>query len=230
MTPAAVARLIDHTLLRPDATRNDIERFCREAVEHRFAAVCVNPTWLSYCASMLAGSPVALCTVVAFPLGASATEVKAFEARAAIGQGAREIDMVLNIGLLKSGDRDSVRRDIAAVVSECHQRNALCKVIIETTLLTAAEKSIASTLVMEAEADFVKTSTGTGGGGATVADVQLIRRVVGAGMGIKASGGIRDLAAVEQLVGAGATRIGTSAGVKIVADATTAKSAERGEN
>jgi len=239
LTPAAIARLIDHTLLRPDATRDDIERLCREAVECRFASVCVNPTWIPYCALMLAGSPgnpgnpgnsVALCTVVAFPFGASATEVKVFEARAAIGQGAREIDMVINISRLKSGDQDGVRQDIAAVVSVCHQHRALCKVIIETAMLTDAEKRMACTLALGAQADFVKTSTGFGGGGATVADIQLMRQIVGVGMGIKASGGIRDLATVALMVEAGATRIGTSAGVKIVNEAITAESAARTGN
>lgn len=226
MTPAAVARLIDHTLLRPDATREDIQALCREALELGFAAVCVNPAWVSSAAAILAGSRVAVCSVVAFPLGSAATEVKAFEARTAIGEGAREIDMVINVGWLKGGDRDGVRRDIDAVMSVCRAGGALSKVIIETALLTDEEKATACTLARDAGADFVKTSTGFGPGGATVHDVVLMRGVVGPKMGIKAAGGIRDLVTVVRLVEAGATRIGTSAGVKIITEATTAEAAE----
>jgi deoxyribose-phosphate aldolase len=209
MTPGELARLIDHTLLRPDATRQDIETLCREAVEHRFAAVCVNPAWVSRAAAMLQGSGVSVCSVVGFPLGAAAADVKAYEARRAIADGAREIDSVINIGALKSGHLDEVRLDIEAVMVACRKGGALSKVIIEAALLTHDEKVSACT-------DFVKTSTGFGPGGATVADVALMRRVVGREMGVKAAGGIRDLTRTLELVAAGATRIGTSAGVRIV--------------
>ena len=219
MTPAELAGLIDHTLLRPDATSRDIEALCAEALEHHFGAVCVNPTWVQCARDRLAGSGTAVCTVVAFPLGATATEVKANEATVAIRDGATEIDMVIDIGRLKSGDVDAVQRDLAAVVLVCRESRAICKAIIETALLTDDEKIEACTIAMAAGADFVKTSTGFGPHGATVADVQLMSRVVGRRIGIKAAGGIRDLAALERLVAAGATRIGTSAGVAILREA-----------
>jgi deoxyribose-phosphate aldolase len=219
MTPADLARLIDHTLLRPDATSRNIESLCAEALEHRFAAVCVNPTWVPHARGRLAGGQTAVCTVVGFPLGATSTDAKACEAQAAISDGAGEIDMVIDIGRLKSGDAAAVRGDIAAVVLVCRKGHAICKAIIEAALLTDDEKVEACTIAMAAGADFVKTSTGFGPGGATVADVQLMSRVVGGKMGIKAAGGIRDLEAVERLVAAGATRIGTSSGVAIVREA-----------
>jgi len=219
MTPAEVARLIDHTLLRPDATSLDIESLCAEATEHHFAAVCVNPTWVHHAHARLAGGQTAVCTVVGFPLGATSTEVKAYEAQTAMGNGAAEIDMVIDIGRLKSGDGAAVQRDISAVVLACREGRAICKAIIEAALLTDDEKVEACTIAMAAGADYVKTSTGFGPGGATVADVELMSRVVGGKMGIKAAGGIRDLATVERLVAAGATRIGTSAGVSIVREA-----------
>jgi deoxyribose-phosphate aldolase len=219
MTPSELARLIDHTLLRPDATSHDIDALCAEALEHRFAAVCVNPTWVQPARERLAGGQTVICTVVGFPLGATTTEVKADEAQVAIRDGAAEIDMVIDIGRLKSGDVEAVQRDLAAVALVCREGRAICKAIIEAALLTDAEKVEACTIAMAAGADYVKTSTGFGPGGATVADVQLMARVVGGKMGIKAAGGIRDLAAVERLVAAGATRIGTSAGVAIVREA-----------
>jgi deoxyribose-phosphate aldolase len=219
MTSAVIARLIDHTLLRPDATRHEIEGLCREAIELGFATVCINPTWVTHAASILIGSRVAVCTVVGFPLGASKSAVKAYEAGVAIGDGASEVDMVIDIGRLKSGDVEVVRRDIDAVVSACREGGARCKVIIEAALLAADEKVEACRIAMAAGADYVKTSTGFGPGGATVPDVELIRSVVGKAMGIKAAGGIRDLATVERLVAAGATRIGTSAGVAIMREA-----------
>ena len=211
-----VASLIDHTLLRPEATQHDIEVLCREALDFKFANVCINPTWVTLAARLLEGSGVGVCAVVGFPLGATTPDVKACEARRAIADGAREIDMVINIGALKSGNRDDVQRDIEAVTASCRESRALSKAIIETGLLTADEKATACALAKAAGVDFVKTSTGFGPGGATTADVALIRQFVGPAMGIKAAGGIRDLAAVQAMVAAGATRIGTSAGAKIV--------------
>ena len=219
MTGREVAKLIDHTLLRPEATRWNIEALGREAMEFTFANVCINPTWVTLAAHLLAGSGVGVCTVVGFPLGAMTPDVKAYETRRAIADGAIEIDMVINIGALKSGDLDLVRRDIDTVAAACREGSALSKVIVEAALLTDDEKVTACMLARAAGADFVKTSTGFGPGGATVADVALIRRIVGAGMGIKAAGGIRDLAAVEAMVAAGATRIGTSASVEIMRQA-----------
>jgi deoxyribose-phosphate aldolase len=219
MTPDRVAELIDQTLLKPDATRRQIEALCREALEWRFAAVCINPAWVTLAARLLRGSATAVCTVAGFPLGATTGDVKAYEAQRAIADGAREVDMVLHVGALKSGNRDDVRRDIEAVTNACRAGRALCKVIIEAALLTADEKVTACTLAKAAGADFVKTSTGFGPGGATVADVALMRRAVGNEIGIKAAGGIRNLATLEQMVAAGATRIGTSAGVAIMGEA-----------
>ncbi|HTM03723.1 MAG TPA: deoxyribose-phosphate aldolase [Vicinamibacterales bacterium] len=211
-----VARMIDHTLLKPDATRGDIETLCREAIEYRFASVCVNPTWASTCAARLRDSHVKVCTVIGFPLGATTADTKHFETRRAIFDGAREIDMVINIGALKSGDVRTVERDIEAVTTPCREAAVLSKVIIETALLTDEEKITACTLAKAAGADYVKTSTGFAGGGATAADVALMRRVVGDEMGVKASGGVRDLEGLKAMVAAGATRIGASAGVRIV--------------
>jgi deoxyribose-phosphate aldolase len=211
-----VASMIDHTLLKPDATRNEIETICREAVEYGFASVCVNPTWVSACARLVRGSRVAVCSVVGFPLGATTADTKQYETRRAIFDGAREIDMVINVGALKSGDLHLVEQDIKAVTSACRESSVVSKVIIETALLTDDEKVTACTLAKAAAADFVKTSTGFGPGGATAADVALMRRVVGEDMGIKASGGVRTLEGVNAMVAAGATRIGASAGVRIV--------------
>jgi deoxyribose-phosphate aldolase len=213
--PAGIAALIDHTLLKPDATRAQIEQLCREAAEFRFATVCVNPTWVSACAAALRGTAVPVCSVVGFPLGATTPDVKQYETRRALFDGAREIDMVINLGALKSGDLRLVERDIEAVVSVCREAGALSKVILETALLTDEEKTTACVLAKAAGADYVKTSTGFGPGGATAADVALMRRVVGAEMGVKASGGVRERADVDAMVAAGATRIGASAGVKI---------------
>jgi deoxyribose-phosphate aldolase len=208
--------MIDHTLLKPDANRADIETLCREAAEYKFASVCVNPTWVATCARLLAGTPVKVCTVVGFPLGATTADTKHFETRRAIFDGARELDMVINVGALKSGDLPLVERDIAAVTTPCREVGAISKVIIETALLTDDEKVTACTLAKAAGADFVKTSTGFASGGATASDVALMRRVVGAEMGVKASGGVRDLEGLKAMVAAGATRIGASAGVRIV--------------
>jgi deoxyribose-phosphate aldolase len=213
---AEVAGYIDHTLLKPEATRAEIEKLCQEARTYNFASVCVNPVWVKECAFDLYGSPVKVCTVVGFPLGATLADVKAYETRRAIFDGATEIDMVVNIGALKSGDNDTVKRDISAVVEAAHDACAIVKVIIETALLTDEEKIRACLLAKDAAADFVKTSTGFSKGGATVADIELMRRTVGAEIGVKAAGGVRDLASAREMIAAGATRIGASAGVKIV--------------
>jgi deoxyribose-phosphate aldolase len=217
--PASVATMIDHTLLRPDASRRNIEDLCREAAQFKFATVCVNPTWVAVCAKLLSGSGVRVCSVVGFPLGATTADVKGYETRRAIFDGAHEIDMVINVGALKSGDLHTVQRDIEAVTAPCHDCGAISKVIIEAALLTDDEKVTACTLAKAAGADYVKTSTGFGPGGATPADVALMRRVVGAEMGVKAAGGIRDLEGLQAMVAAGATRVGASAGVKIVQQA-----------
>ena len=214
--PAGVATMIDHTLLKPDATRAEIEKLCREAAEFHFATVCVNPVWVAESARLLRGSGVGVCSVVGFPLGASNSDVKHYETRRAIFDGAAEIDMVINVGALKSGDLRTVERDIEAVVAPCLQCGVISKVIIEAALLTDDEKITACTLSKAAGADFVKTSTGFGPGGATAADVALMRRVVGADMGVKAAGGVRDLEGLKAMVAAGASRVGASAGVKIV--------------
>ena len=214
--PADVGSLIDHTLLKADATRVEIEKLCREAREFGFATVCINPTWVATAARLLRGSPVGVCTVVGFPLGATTTDVKQYETRRVIYDGATEVDMVINVGALKSGDLGLVERDIAAVVSACRECRVLSKVIIEAALLTDEEKVTACALAKAAGADYVKTSTGFGPGGATVADVELMRRVVGPDIGVKAAGGVRDYQALKNLVTAGASRVGASAGVKIV--------------
>ncbi len=220
-----VSTMIDHTLLKPDATRGEIEKLCREAAEFHFATVCVNPAWVAVAASLLRGSGVGVCSVVGFPLGASAADVKNYETRRAIFDGATEIDMVINIGALKSGDLRTVERDIEAVVAPCRECGVVSKVIIEAALLTDDEKVTACTLSKAAGADFVKTSTGFASGGATAADVALMRRVVGADMGVKAAGGVRDLDGLKAMVAAGATRVGASAGVKIVQESKGHKSA-----
>jgi deoxyribose-phosphate aldolase len=211
-----VARYIDHTLLSPDSTRDDILRICEEGVRYGFASVCINPTWVREAACALRGSGVKVCTVIGFPLGANNPDVKAYEARRAIFDGAGELDMVINVGALKSGDHGLVSRDIRGVVEIAHEVGFICKVIIETALLTEEEKVSACLLAKEAGADFVKTSTGFSKGGATAADVALMRRVVGGEMGVKASGGVRDLKQAQEMIRAGATRIGASVGVKIV--------------
>jgi deoxyribose-phosphate aldolase len=213
---ASLAGMIDHTLLKPDATQEQVAQLCFEARKHGFASVCVNPTWVELCAKLLSGSPVKVCTVIGFPLGATAPEVKTFETRVALDQGATEIDMVINIGALKARDLDLVAKDIRGVVQASHERKAIVKVIIEAILLNDEEKTIACLLSKEAGADFVKTSTGFASGGATVHDVALMRRVVGPEMGIKAAGGVRTYEDAENMIKAGATRIGASAGVKII--------------
>src|SRR5437868_11215490 len=214
--PSGIAAMIDHTLLRPDATRTNIEELCREAAQFKFATVCVNPTWVALCARLLSGSGVGVCSVVGFPLGATTADVKGYETRRAIFDGAREIDMVINVGALKSGDLHTVERDIEAVTAPCRDCGAISKVIIEAALLTDEEKVTACTLAKAAVADYVKTSTGFGPGGATAADVALMRRVVGPEMGVKAAGGVRDLKSAQAMLDAGADRIGASVGVKIV--------------
>lgn len=213
-----VARMIDHTNLRPEASRDQIVQLCREAREFEFAAVCVNPSYVALAASQLGDSPVKVATVVGFPLGATMTAVKRFEAAEALRLGAREIDMVLNVGALKSGDRNLVLSDIREVAETVHSKSALLKVILETGLLTDEEKTTACQLCVEAGADFVKTSTGFLGGGATVAAVALMRRMVGPEIGVKASGGIRTADDCRAMITAGANRIGTSSGVKIITE------------
>lgn len=217
--PGDVASLIDHTLLKAEATRAEIETLCREAREFRFATVCVNPTWVALCAKLLRGSGVGVCTVVGFPLGATTTDVKQYETRRVIFDGAAEVDMVINVGALKSGDLRTVEQDIEAVATACRDCGALSKVIIEAALLTDEEKITAVTLAKAAGADFVKTSTGFAKSGATVEDVALMRRVVGPEMGVKAAGGVRDYEGLRAMQAAGATRVGASAGVRIVREA-----------
>ena len=211
-----LAKMIDHTLLKPDATQEQIAQLCFEARKYGFASVCVNPTWVELCAKLLEGSQVKVCSVIGFPLGATPPEVKAFETQNAIDHGASEIDMVINIGALKARDLELVARDIRGVVTTAHARGAIVKVIIEAVLLSDEEKTIASLLSKEAGADFVKTSTGFSSGGATVHDVALMRKAVGPEMGIKAAGGVRTYEDAEKMIQAGATRIGASAGVKIL--------------
>lgn len=213
------ARFIDHTILKPEATESQLRQLCAEAAQYGFAAVCVNPTWVRLCADLLRNTPVKVCTVVGFPLGATLPEVKAYETRRSIRLGAEEIDMVINVGALKSGDYALVERDVAGVAGACREEGAHSKVIIEAALLTDEEKVQACTLSKSAGADFVKTSTGFGPGGATVEDVALMRRVVGAAMGVKAAGGIRSFQDAQGMVRAGATRIGASASVKIMQEA-----------
>jgi len=212
----SLAKLIDHTLLKPDATPDQVAQLCFEARKHGFASVCINPAWVKLCAQLLHGSPVKVCTVIGFPLGATAPEVKVFETQNAIENGATEIDMVINIGALKARDLELVARDVRGVVAAAHERGAIVKVIIEAVLLTDEEKTIACLLSKEAGADFVKTSTGFAAGGATAHDVALMRRVVGPEMGVKAAGGVRTYEDAESMIKAGATRIGASAGVKII--------------
>lgn len=208
------AAMIDHTLLKADATRDQVAKICEEAKQYVFASVCVNPTWVKYSAELLAGTEVKVCTVIGFPLGASTSAVKAFETKDAIENGAGEIDMVINIGALKAGEFDLVRDDIKAVVDAAN--GTLVKVIMETCLLTDEEKVKACELSVEAGADFVKTSTGFSTGGATAEDIALMRKTVGPDLGVKASGGVRSLEDMNTMIENGATRIGASSGVAIM--------------
>jgi len=219
LTAAQLARFIDHTLLKAEATPAQVEKLCAEAVKYGFAAVCVNPCNVRLAVERLRGTEVKTASVAGFPLGASLPQVKAYEAEQAILDGAQEIDMVINVGALKAGDDALVQRDIEAVVVAAHRGGALCKAIIEAALLSDEEKVRACTLAKAAGADFVKTSTGFGPGGATVADVALMRRTVGPQMGVKAAGGIRTLEQAKAMIAAGATRIGASASVQIIEEA-----------
>ena len=215
-TDGSLGHLIDHTILKPDATQDQIAQLCYEARKHQFASVCVNPSHVKLCADLLKSSGVLVCTVVGFPLGATSPEAKSFEAQKAIRDGATEVDMVINVGALKSHDYELVERDIAGIVRVCHSGGAILKVIIEAALLLDEEKVAACQLAKVAGADFVKTSTGFGPGGATSEDVALMRRVVGNEMGVKAAGGIKTRADAEKMIAAGANRIGASASVKII--------------
>lgn len=210
-----IAAMIDHTLLKPEATREQIETLCQEAKEHQFFSVCVNPTWVTIARDLLSGSNVKVCTVIGFPLGATTPETKAFETKNAIDNGANEVDMVINIGALKDKNDELVEKDIRAVVDTAKGK-ALTKVIIETSLLTKEEKIRACQLAVKAGADFVKTSTGFSTGGATVEDIRLMRETVGPDIGVKASGGVRNTEDTQKMIDAGATRIGASAGVAIL--------------
>ena len=212
----SIAALIDHTILKADATRDEVVKVCREARQYGFASVCVNPFWVPLVKAELAGSPVKVCTVVGFPLGATSTEAKVAETAAALRAGAQEIDMVINIGALRSGDTDTVRNDIQAVVRVAHEAGAIVKVILETSLLDDTQKTVASKICKNAGADFVKTSTGFSTAGATAHDIALMRAAVGPDLGVKASGGIRTLQDLQAMTAAGATRIGASASIKIV--------------
>lgn len=211
-----IAGKIDHTLLKPDATPNEITELCEEAKKYSFASVCINPGYVSLCSKLLSGTSVKVCTVIGFPLGSNTTEVKKFEAEQALQNGATEIDMVINVGQLKAGNYDYVENDVRQIVSTAKSKNAICKVILETALLTDEEKVKACLICKKAGADFVKTSTGFSKGGATVGDVALMKYVVGKEMGVKASGGIRSKEDAEAMIASGADRIGASASVKIV--------------
>lgn len=215
-TDGQLSHMIDHTILKPEATQDQIAQLCFEARKYGFASVCVNPTNVKLCASLLQGSDIDICTVVGFPLGATPTDVKVFETHQAIREGATEVDMVMNVGALKSRDYELLRGDIAAIARVCHAGNAILKVIIEAALLSDEEKVIACQLAKVAGADFVKTSTGFGPGGATVEDVALMRRVVGPSIGVKAAGGIKTLEDAQKMIAAGASRLGASASVKII--------------
>ncbi|MFB1080619.1 deoxyribose-phosphate aldolase [Jeotgalibacillus sp. JSM ZJ347] len=210
-----IAKMIDHTLLKPEATKEQITNLCEEAAEHGFMSVCVNPYWVKLSSELLQSTDVKVCTVIGFPLGASATETKAFETKQAIEDGATEVDMVINIGALKSGEFDTVKQDIQAVTAAAKGK-ALTKVIIETSLLTEEEKVKACELAVEAGTDYVKTSTGFSGGGATPEDIALMRKTVGPDLGVKASGGVRSAEDAKAMIDAGATRLGASAGIKII--------------
>lgn len=215
MKKEELAKMIDHTILKPQATKKSIENLCKEALEYKFASVCINPTNIELAAKMLKGSEVKVCTVIGFPLGANTTEVKVFETKDAIAKGANEVDMVINIGKLKDKDYDYVQKDIKSVV-EAADKKAVTKVIIETCLLTDDEKIMACKLAKDAGADFVKTSTGFSTGGATPADIKLMRETVGPDMGVKASGGVRSIEDAEAVIKNGATRIGASSSIEIV--------------
>jgi deoxyribose-phosphate aldolase len=215
-TDGSMAHMIDHTLLKPDATQDEVAQLCYEARKHKFASVCVNPSYVKLCSELLEGSGVEVCVVVGFPLGATPTDGKVFETQQAIREGASEVDMVINVGALKSRDYESIERDIASIANACHADNAILKVIIEAALLTDEEKVVACQLSKVAGADFVKTSTGFGPGGATVEDVALMRRVVGPTMGVKAAGGIRTFEDAQKMIAAGASRLGASASVRII--------------
>jgi deoxyribose-phosphate aldolase len=218
-TDGSMAHMIDHTLLKPDATQDQIAQLCYEARKYGFASVCINPANVKLCAQLLKDSGVPVCTVVGFPLGATSTETKVFEAQQAVRDGATEVDMVINVGALKSRDYELVERDIASIARVCHAGNAMLKVIIEAALLTDEEKVTGCQLAIVAGADFVKTSTGFGPGGATLEDVALMRRVVGPTMGVKAAGGIRTYEDAQKMIAAGASRIGASASVRIMQEA-----------
>jgi deoxyribose-phosphate aldolase len=213
---ARLSGLIDHTLLKPDASHDQIAQLCYEARKHKFATVCVNASNVKLCADLLKGSEVPICAVVGFPLGATPTDVKVFETQQAIREGASEIDMVINVGALKSRDYELVEGDIASIARACHAGNAILKVIIENALLSDEEKVVACQLAKVAGADFVKTSTGFGPGGATVEDVRLMRKVVGPKIGVKAAGGIKTIDDAQRMIEAGATRLGASASVRII--------------
>jgi deoxyribose-phosphate aldolase len=214
--PSDLASYIDHTLLKPEATPGDVDRLCDEALRYRFAAVCVNPVWVRRAARKLRGSEVGVASVVGFPLGASNPRIKAQEARQALRDGAREIDMVINVGALKGGELDLVEQDVRGVSDACREVGALNKVILETALLSDEEKVLGCRLARRARADYVKTSTGFGPGGATVFDVALLREAVGPELGVKAAGGIRSAGEAREMIAAGATRIGASAGIRMV--------------
>jgi deoxyribose-phosphate aldolase len=228
--PAAIAKFIDHTQLKPEALSEQITKLCEEAKENEFASVCINPTHVKLCTKLLKGSSVKVCTVIGFPLGANTPETKAFEARQAIAEGATEVDMVINIGALRDRNLELVAEDILAMVEAAHESNALLKVIIETALLNDEEKRIVCLIAKEAGADFVKTSTGFSTAGATVEDVKLMRATVGPKMGVKAAGGIRTRETFDAMVKAGATRIGTSSGMKIMAGSDSAEGSSKAGN
>ncbi|MFK4639959.1 deoxyribose-phosphate aldolase [Paenarthrobacter histidinolovorans] len=216
VAPANIASYIDHTLLKPEASEADILKVCAEAVEYQFKSVCVNPVWVKTVTKALKGSGVLTCSVIGFPLGATPTDVKAFEARGAVLDGANEIDMVINMASARANDKGALVDDIRAVAETVHAGDAILKVIIETSMLTDEQKVLACQAAVEAGADFVKTSTGFNGGGATVEDVALMRTTVGPDLGVKASGGVRSLADAQAMIAAGATRIGASSGIAIV--------------
>ncbi|QSZ54745.1 deoxyribose-phosphate aldolase [Paenarthrobacter sp. AT5] len=215
-TEAGIASYIDHTLLKPEASEADVLKVCAEAVEYKFKSVCVNPVWVKTVKNALKGSGVRTCSVVGFPLGATPSDVKAFEARGAVLDGADEVDMVINIAAARANDKGALVEDIAKVAEAVHGGEAILKVIIETSLLSDEQKVIACEAAVEAGADFVKTSTGFNGGGATAEDVALMRKAVGPDLGVKASGGVRSLADAQAMIAAGATRIGASSGIAIV--------------
>lgn len=212
----SIASYIDHTLLKPEASESDVLKICSEAAEYGFKSVCVNPIWVKTVKNALKGSGVLTCSVVGFPLGATPTDVKTFEARGAVLDGADEVDMVINIAAARAEDKGALTEDITAVAEAVHASGATLKVIIETALLTDTQKVLACEAAVEAGADFVKTSTGFNGGGATVEDIALMRRTVGPDLGVKASGGVRSLADAQAMIAAGATRIGASSGIAIV--------------